>query len=262
MRRDLLRYGPQFPDSYDPSNFSIKALVNTNWPMVVEYELEQGSTAVITIQVMEADPFTQTLVGEGMGKPRTARFTLPVYKGRGPHPALISFKARRDGAGRKERAAFHLSGVGAGKSAVASLPKGANGLEVASIGHLPLGGVRAVAFCPHGAVNVYCVTFNATSSGYEYNFYVGNKFDVWGADIVTVEQVGKTDKDQGFQVAFKPEPIGPDLNPLSDVWNGLGKDGRKARRGKYRVRVKAWLSAENTADWAAKHSESDPIEIN
>jgi hypothetical protein len=264
MRRELLAYGPQFPDRLDPSDFSFKALVNTNWPMVVEYELEQQGTAVLTIKVMGADTFTQTLTGEGMGKLRTTRFTLPVYEGPGPHPALITLKATRPGRFGDERAEFRLHGAGAGKEAVASLPRGPVDVEVAALGPLPHGAGRLAGEPPgrwfQSSLGLNDVRFGPGAGGYVFSFRVNGSFNRWGADItrMNVQKNNVESEERIVTAACKEEQIGPRY-PVSGDWNGRDGSRIRVRPGEYTVLAMAWVSM--TGDWDMEHAYSRSLAI-
>ena len=266
-RRDLLEFGPQFPDSYDPSDFSFRALVDSNWPMAVEYELERRATVVITIEVKAALPFTQTLVGEGMGQRQATQFTLPVYSGKGPHPARISFKATRDGSSGKERAAFRFIGAGAGAGAMAALPKAPTGIEVAALGPLPRGVAGYGRATPRRAraLGIDNTTLSATPGGYVYAFTVGgnSKYRRWAAEIRKTIQSGNSDIiNTVTEINNVSQFIGPN-ETKTGVWNGrIKKSRRKVSPGRYWLFVKAWRSAAgNPAHWNAE-GDSDPIFIN
>lgn len=260
LRRELLAYGPEFPRNYDPSDFSFRALVNTNWPMTVEYELEQQSTVVITIKVMGAADFTQRLDGEGMGKLRTARFILPVYSHKpdaGPHPALISFKAIRPGTYGDMRADFRLVGAGAGPEDAASRRREPIGVEVAGLGPLPHGVGRNVG-SPAGRqferrLGLSDVKFSLGANGYDYSFKTSGRFNRWGADIT--RKVRHADN-WVTKLALYEEPLDPgDLR--EGVWNGRAGRGR-VRPGKYSVRVRVWVLMDGK--WEMEES-SDPLAI-
>jgi hypothetical protein len=258
LQRELLAYGPQLPDRYDPSDFSFKALVNTNWPMAVEYELEQQGTAVLTVKVMGAETFTQTLYGAGLGTPRTARFTLPAYPEKGPHPALITFKATRPGRFGDERAEFILRGAGAGEAAVASLVREPASVEVAALGPLP--------FEPPGRqfesrLRVYGVTLGPRwGGGYVFSFRVSGSFNRWRADIARRNRMKtRNESEKVVTLRLREESIGP-RHPVSGDWNVLDGRERKVRPGTYSVHAMAWVS--QTGDWGLRHGDSEAFTIN
>jgi hypothetical protein len=260
MKLDLLEYGPQFPDKYDQSDFSFRALVNTNWSMAVEYELERQGTVVINIEVMGAPTFTQRLDGEGIGKRQSARFTLPVYPGKGLHPALITLKAIRPGRYGDERADFVFHGAGAGEVAVVSRPREPPGVEVAVLGRLPPGvgrNVGSLAGRDFGSsLSLYDVTFRPGWGGgyYVFSFKVNGRFSRWGADITRmIPRRGRRMSSRVVNVALREFPIGPE-KPVRGDWNGLGMHDRKVLPGEYSVFAMAWVAAENRGNWNASQS--------
>lgn len=267
-RQELLEYGPQFPKRYHTGDFSFQAIVGANWPVAVEYELEQQGTAVVRIEVMDNLPFTQTLKGGGLGERRTARFTLPAYKGEGPHPALISLKATLDGY-PEEPARFRLLGMAAGDDAVAAVP-GNPPLEVAALGPLPYG-VVGYAPAPQrcACASKLCnVQFNAAAGGgYAYSFCVATaKFHRWAVDIMRHVPVKNTDDYERIgRVKNVARRIGPDQT-INEAWdgrkpvNGRNIRSRKVRPGMYSVFVMVWWSGSSVGPWAfADPSKFIPI---
>lgn len=255
-RQELLEYGPQFPKRYDPSDFSFEALVGASWPMVIEYELERQGTAVVTIQVMGADPFTQTLRGEGMGERRTARFTLLAYPGAVPLPALISLKATRDGTRGTERAEFNFLGAGAGDDAVGALPKGTSGLEVAALGPLPPGVIGSAAPQLSCAMKLCNSKLSLTNGGYVYSFEVvaGGRFYRWAAKIETHLNRGKSGlTDSVKDLDGEVRRIGPNQT-IERPWDGRNSKGRRVRPGRYWVFVMAWRSGSSIGHWNASNN--------
>jgi hypothetical protein len=262
MRRDLLAYGPQFPSEYDPSDFSFWALVNTNWPMAVVYELEQKGTVVITIKVMGEPDFKQTFTGEGIGKLSAMRFTLPVYpeKGpyKGPHPAYISIKATRPGPKEDVRADFVFLGAMAGPDAIRSRLREPTAVEVAGLGPLPhgLGRNAGPPVRPQSDFTIYDITFGRGSGVYVFSFKTNGRFSRWGADIIKKAVVLKSTRDMQVATAgASQEAVEPD-DPVEGEWDG--RNGRvKVPPGKYSLRVRLWV--EVYGSWAVEDCE--PVAI-
>lgn len=258
-RRELLEYGPQFPKRYNTSDFSFEAIVGASWPVAIEYELEEQGTAVVKIEVMGNYPFTQTLKGGGLGERRTARFTLPPYKGEGPHPALISFKATLDGMREREPARLHVLRMGAGEDAVAAMPNNSPP-EVAALGPPPPG-LFGYAPAPQrcACASKLCnVQLNATSGGnYAYSFCVATaKFHRWAADIRRlIPQKNTDDYERVGRVKNVALRIGPDQT-INEAWDGRKPRGgrntrsRKVRPGMYSVFVMVWWSGGTIGPWA------------
>ena len=269
MARELLEYGPQFPDRYDQSDFSFRALVGADWPMRFFYRLENKATLVITIQVMGAPPFTRTIEGEGMNITYGEAFDLPTYAGKGPHAALISFKATRPGPNGNERADFRLLGAGAGEGGFGALLKGAPGLEVAALGSLPLGGEGrdpARASAPPRLIpglSIYDTTLSATPGGYVYSFKVGRNstYRKWAADIIENVRRNNSDVPRTVKnIKTVAQRIGPNQTKTG-IWDGLNDRHKKVPPGRYSLFVRAWYSGYNAGTWNAV-DDSDPIFVN
>ena len=273
LKRELLAYGPQFPQRYDPSDFSFKALVNADWQMGVDYELERGATVVMTIRVMGAAPFTEEIIGEGIGRRLAARFTLPSYRinsEQGPYPALISFKATRPGPSGEERAEFILRGAGAGASEdiFAWGPRGPAGVEVAALGPLPRGAGRSEGLTAgRPATTPLRLSEVRLDPGprndYVYSFKVnGGRFNRWRADILRmIPKSTHQERETLLTAAFKEQPI-PIVpgTPVRGIWDGH-KGKRRVRPGEYTVRVMASVSERKNGAWTVVQ-DGKPIPIN
>lgn len=116
--QELLKTGPQLPDSYNPSNFSFPALIKGGWPAVIVYELEIQSSVIITVEAKEVEPFVQELAGTGRQK--EIIFRLPARFGEKPQAAVISIKAFPDNP-RGKKPDLRLYALGIGDEAVGSV---------------------------------------------------------------------------------------------------------------------------------------------
>lgn len=253
-RQELLVRGPQFPDSYDPTNFSIQALVGSEWPMLLEYVLETGGTLIVTVRVMNEDPFTRTFQGDGMNNIRVESFTLPKFtrvRGPGPYPALISFETTRlSGPGKRKRAAFALFGTGAGPKAFTVAGSNRSPLQVASLGG-PRTAITSNALAltragdPRAAArsNLYEVTFEERQGVYICGFKVGDDFDRWSMEVR--KHLGRLDKVWGYR---DNASIGPHMPVIFKQWDGRSDRGRPARRGQYKAWIFVWNSG-GDASW-------------
>ncbi len=119
--RELYRTGAQLPRSFNMSDFSFTAFVKGNWPVVVNFELEARSSATITFEVKDVQPFIQELTATGTGQPREVLFNLPERFGDKPQAALITIKAVNTSQGAGQLASFRLYAFGAGPQAVGSV---------------------------------------------------------------------------------------------------------------------------------------------
>jgi len=74
----LDKEGPQFPDVYNMSDFSIEAYAKGNWLMVIDFELEQRSVVLLTIIIgRSCEPFYYHLNGDTLARiKKRSRFQL------------------------------------------------------------------------------------------------------------------------------------------------------------------------------------------
>jgi hypothetical protein len=112
--QELSLTGPQFPHNYDDNDFSIVALVQGEWEVDVEYELELEGNAVITFTIIGGKDFSVELPTGAGGVAEKLAFVLPAWFGAKPQPALISFKALGDGPNGLVPADFQLKALGIG----------------------------------------------------------------------------------------------------------------------------------------------------
>jgi hypothetical protein len=124
MEQRLFSTGPLLPGSYNMSDFSFPALVKGKWPVVIVYELESESKAVMRIEVKDVTPpFVQEFAATGRGQRLEMNFTLPERFGDKPQAARIGFRAttNADPLGKK-LAYFRIVDLGMGDEAVGSVP--------------------------------------------------------------------------------------------------------------------------------------------
>jgi hypothetical protein len=258
----LLKDGPQFPESYDPGNFQINALLKGGWPVVLIYELEQPGNGLIKFRGMNLAYHEEKIFAQGLGQPKLLRTTLPPSFG--PIQAgKISIEAWRDGPNGEEPARFRLIYIGAGKEAVASSAAIQTGIQIASLNALHLPSVGALPGHRWGEfAAISPVQFEPGQGDYLYSFDVGNDFGKWAAEIVRdVPKPGSRNSIRPHTVRRLPFPelIGPNLNPIGGRWNGLDPSRRRVPPGQYRVRVSVYWSALDRG-WATRES-SQPLNV-
>jgi hypothetical protein len=118
----LEKVGPMFPaTAYSMSDFSVEGVVQGDWPIVIDYELEADSTAEVTISINEggkkiAIPLTST-----NGERKDVESRLPKAFGDKQQLGVISFKAFKNGPEPRVPADFFLYGLGFGYKAVGSM---------------------------------------------------------------------------------------------------------------------------------------------
>ena len=118
--------GPQFPETFSTSDFSVKAFVKGGWPVFIAYELEQPG--VVTLQINFLSPqfvhcpaYFHTFGGRRTGHYEEV-FPLPEKYADEPQPlaSLYTVKAMSDLTPQARRVPLHLRAFGAGPKAVGS----------------------------------------------------------------------------------------------------------------------------------------------
>jgi len=119
---DLSKTGPQLVAGYLLSNISATVLAKAA-PMVVEYQLGNESTAIITLTVTikkKEERFSRQLKRTGAGVQQEV-FQLPATFGNKPLVATLSVKAENVDPANKKQPDFELFSLGLGERAVGSL---------------------------------------------------------------------------------------------------------------------------------------------
>ncbi len=120
LTRTLDEDGPQFPRQYGLSILAVQGYLQGNWPMVIDYQMEQASLALVEISLPGVEPFYYRLDGNNLER-REALFTLPERFGDRPRAGLIIIRALQDGVGVIDTAPMRVYGMGVGPSAVGSM---------------------------------------------------------------------------------------------------------------------------------------------
>jgi hypothetical protein len=100
--------GPQLPEVFNMSNFTVQALVKDGWDLGFELKLEEGATATITVTTVEAAPFVSTFIGTGDRQKQSVKLAL-TGAGNKFVPGIISFLAvKREGTAGAMRLAKNM----------------------------------------------------------------------------------------------------------------------------------------------------------
>jgi len=118
--------GPQLPQTFSPSDLTVKAFVKGGWPVFIAYELEQPG--VVTLQInfvsprfVHCPPYFHTFGGRRVGSHEEV-FPLPEKFADEPQPlaSVYTIKAMSDLTPKARRVPLHLRAFGAGPKAVGS----------------------------------------------------------------------------------------------------------------------------------------------
>lgn len=223
--------GPQFPDSFSFSRFAVKGFVRGNWPVFVEYELEEPGHVVFSIKADGVDDFSQELDGTP-GRHETL-LKLPAEFGDAPQVGTYTIVAIADdpsavAASRRRPRPISLKiyTLGVGDKAVGSP------------------GIDQISFGPSS------VKQNESAS---YRFHSLFEFNRATVDFMRIERarggeinakrIGRKDLERGIQ---------------QDAWieNSWDcKEGRKPSLGVHQLHVRAWRGVDSGGDWVAAMSK-------
>lgn len=221
----LSKIGPVFLKSFSMSNFSMLGFVKDQSPIVIEYELEPGSTATITISSMEKDK-NQTFVIElpttNDQRQQIIR-RLPEGFGKKPQVGVLSFRAFKNGSGERKPARFFLSGLGVGDKAVGSMV------------------IDQLQFRP-GSINT------KLKEKASYSFRSTSDFNTGSADfmLVTLSSDGVVRSELAGREMLKNGVRGG--ASVTKEWNGRNIKG-KISQGPHQFWVRVWRGAKSGGDW-------------
>lgn len=229
--------GPQISETHSADEFSIFAFATGGAPGVVEFTTVPGDSAMLTIEVNGARPFTQILKGprqvhiEVEGFPNTSqasaqpvtlqiKFKLPDEFGKQPQIASISIRPL----GSPKN--FVVDGIGLGYQAVGSVT------------------IDQLTFQPAGSLN------------YVYNFRALRDFEKWGTEILQMTRAADN-RLLGTRVKTGPVELKVDRGTQKNgSWDGRN-DGGQISHGNHKVQVRVWRTANNRngGDWVVRISQ-------
>ena len=218
----IAKTGPEFPAVFSMSSFSVKGFVKGRWPIVIDYELETESTAVITISAGDKQqPFIIELPPTNDERKEVIR-QLPEAFGQNPQVGVLSFQALKNGTGERRPARFFLYGLGVGPDAVGSMV------------------VDQLQFQP-GQIRPK-LKEKAT-----YSFRALSDFETGSADFMLI--VLSSDGVVRSQLAAS-EPLKNGVRRGESVmrdWDG--KNRGRISQGPHRLRVRVWRGLKSGGDW-------------
>jgi hypothetical protein len=295
----LANEGPLLPHKSNLDNFSMRAFIKGNSPLLVDYALEPNSTAVVTVSV-GADKYTLVLktsellerrvtqivmsapvgdlktqiilrsigllVQEFLKKPSIGRnqtvADLPEYFGPSPQVGKITIQAFTNGPGVRGPAYFRLYGLALGRQAIpndASFPRPTPALHHAATFAIPDGTRDSTAF---NEVILTRSTLN-TKKREKVNYRIHSLAKFNGVKVVfyRVEEFGK------FSVPLKAyeEELGGVLanewlQPPNPRCEWDGKSEGAPSKGPHDIEVRGWVRAEDRY-WASAWSAPKQLRV-
>lgn len=211
------------------SGFSMSGFAKDGWPLVICYELEEQSTAELTITTNDGKQSFVIELQSTNGRPAEIIRQLPPQFGRQPQIALFSFQAFKNGPGERKPAEFFLCGLGLGPHAVGSMV------------------IDRLEFQP-GSIRP------KLKEKASYSFHSSSDFDIVAAEFRLVTR--SSGRGVSSQLAFRETLRNgvPQDSWIPRFWDGKNSRG-KISQGPHQFYVRAWRGLKSGADWvfAAKN---------
>jgi hypothetical protein len=230
----LDKLGPQVPPLYTMSNFSVMGFSKGNWPIVIDYVLDQDSLVLVVIAPEGQKPQLFRLDGK-KGHWQT-RLQLPPEMGSDLRVSQYVIQTLDSIAGAAAPSRVHIRGIAAGPQAVGSI------------------GIDQVTFGP-GTIRL------AQHEKVQYSFH--SMFDFKNTQVTFVRlakssdggiiagSVGEKSTGSVTQNARKNGDWDGSTKP-PDVVKSYPPDIRKwltAPNGEHTLQVRAWYGAKDGGDW-------------
>lgn len=119
IEKILDKKGPQFPDAFTMSSFGVQGYLKGNWPVVLEYEVEEPALVLVTIAAPGIETAYYRL--DSTKQRQLTIFHIPARFGATPVPGWYLIRALSNNVGEIKPVHFHIFALGAGEKAVGSV---------------------------------------------------------------------------------------------------------------------------------------------
>jgi hypothetical protein len=224
VAKKLSKEGPTFAATFNPSDFTFDAFAQSNWPLFIDYELEEPGHVWLTIEVKKAPTFTYKFKGTRAGRHEES-ITLPSHLAGETAVAAYSIKAVSDNAPGARLISFTLHALAVGRAVGSS-------------------GVTQVVFSPR---EVRVIAGRPAASA-AYSFRAIRRFSGGARADIRLMSGGFSRRVGGnsFERAIAPGET------VSGAWNC--KKGGKPSLGRHKLFVKAWFTLKDSGSWAIAQS--------
>ena len=223
---ELARNGPQMPKQFSMSGMSFEAFCQGNWPIGLDFILNNGAELVVTIKIPNGPAYVYR--NQVTGRRVQARFLVPPNFPLKPTPGIYTISAISTRPGPPATAFVRLFGVGAGVRAVGSL----------AIDQVHFGPQRIRPKKKEQA---------------SYTFHTHTDFDRVRAEFLKSVTAG------GEMVSKLEDEDNVDRVVRETTRNGLW-NGKKGSPGEHVIQLRGWESALDKANWVIGWS-SDQVVI-
>jgi hypothetical protein len=220
-RKVLDAEGPQFPETFNMSDFSMIAYVRGGWPMVIDFQLEQPAIVLLTIAADGIEPFYYHLDARNIAR-HQEKLTIPARFGDAATPAKYSIRALGATTGEVKPVYLRLFGLGAGPRAVGSLK------------------IDDLRFTP-GTIHT------AQQEKANYSFHSHDDFTKAEAEFWSVGRLPggpviptRMDVEKIKNVVHRDEQV-------ASSWEGKHKG--KPLKGQFQLQVCGWVEGKLGGDW-------------
>ncbi len=223
VSEQLNRNGPQFPESLRMSDFRVTGFAKGGWPVVVDYEAEQGTYVLLTIVTQNSPPAQAVLAVPQTGR-RLQLLRLPAEFGTTLKSATFSIDAAASAIDQAPRY-LRIYGFGCGAKAVGSVA------------------IDELRFGP-GAVTV-------SDPKTHFGFHTHTMFDKMKAEFMQIAMVDHSIEGQLFDNKKIDRRVA-EGESINDQWSA-----KKAKTGPIQFRVRGWMTVrgDNTGgDWVSAFS--------
>lgn len=241
-RSDLLdRRGPQLAPLFSMSSFGVMGFCRGNWPVAIDYVLEQDSLLLVVISPEGQKPLIYRL--EGKKGHWVTKIQIPPSVGDQPKVSQYLVQALDDSVGQVESSHLHIHGIAAGSKAVGSI-----GIDQVNFspGNIRLAQHQKAQFSYHSIsdfddTEVTFVRLAKTNTGEIVAAAVGSK----SMGSIAQNHVKTGDWDG----SIKTGDIVKDYPPEVQQW-------LLAPRGQHVLQVCAWLRRNHGGDFVTALSET------
>ena len=220
---ELSRNGPQFPTTLRMNDFEVTGFSKGGWPVVVDYEAEQGTYVLLTVVTQNAPPAQAVLTTPQTGR-RLQLLRLPDTFGATLKSASFTLTATNGPTDPAPRY-LRIYGFGCGPKAVGSVA------------------IDQLRFGPQAV--------SAAQPETHFGFHAHTTFDKMKAEFMQVSVVDNAIEGQTFDNKKIDRRVA-EGESVNDAWSA-----KKAKTGQIQFRVRGWMTVRSDTeggDWVSAFS--------
>jgi hypothetical protein len=233
------KHGPYIPPVFSMSALSVMGFARGNWPVVIDYLLEEDALLLIVVAPEGSEPILYRLNGKKGHWQQ--RFSIPARVGDQPRVAHYVVRSLGDNQGQVTPAHLHIHGIAAGNKAVGSI------------------GIDVVKFAPN-------MIHSGKQEKARYSFH--SMFDFKNTEVTFVRLAQASGEIIAAAVGQKSMGSVTKNGIKSGDWDGKVTAGDALKgyppdvqqwlrepRGQHILQVRAWWGAKDGGDWVTAMSD-------